>query len=321
MQRSGSATKSSSISSGPTCVHEVFANRVTKTHFGAVCPGINAWTISSSLRYFRGSRCHALIQQVIDPSSQSPEVESEPCPRHQGPGTIDEDHIHREQPAWTRDLFSGCKWSKCIAESSAMHRRRHDGSAENALLETLLDNTKPSSRLLVTTTTACTSSANDDASTVEHPWSITLQKHIKSRRSSTIRRSASSPFFSSIIFSSVNMWSLNVLLFVSITIAQSSNPTHTTNTTISASTVSNFTAFTTSMVVNLDHIWDVLVGPVTTAKITTTVSPTPVPSTSLIPPPTLRYSLFPAGQQLPPTQKNQSWAFPKSFCEYARANL
>lgn len=56
-----------------------------------------------------------------------------------------------------------------------------------------------------------------------------------------------------------------------------------------------------------------MVGPVIKADITTTVSPTPVPTSSLIPPPPLRYPSFPTGQQIPLTTKNSSWSFPKDF--------
>ena len=56
-----------------------------------------------------------------------------------------------------------------------------------------------------------------------------------------------------------------------------------------------------------------LVGPVEEAYFTTTVSPTPIPSESMIPPPPLHYSPFPSGQQAIPEAKNESWSFPADF--------
>ena len=43
------------------------------------------------------------------------------------------------------------------------------------------------------------------------------------------------------------------------------------------------------------------------------MEPTPIPSSSLIPPPTLYYAPFPTGQQVPLKAKNESWKFPKDF--------
>ena len=61
-------------------------------------------------------------------------------------------------------------------------------------------------------------------------------------------------------------------------------------------------------------MWDLFVGPVSTiSSLNTTVSPTPVPSSELIPPPPLYYSSFPSGQQQPMYPKNESWGFPKDF--------
>jgi len=83
--------------------------------------------------------------------------------------------------------------------------------------------------------------------------------------------------------------------------------------TLSGSAIENPTAFATSLVLNVEDIWDLLVGPVSSAATTTTVSATPVPSSSLIPPPPLYYSPFPTGQQWPMEPKNESWSFPKGF--------
>jgi hypothetical protein len=60
-------------------------------------------------------------------------------------------------------------------------------------------------------------------------------------------------------------------------------------------------------------MWDLFVGPVQVATINTTVSATPVPSSSLLPPPGLYYPSFPSGQQVPGMAKNESWEFPKDF--------
>ena len=60
-------------------------------------------------------------------------------------------------------------------------------------------------------------------------------------------------------------------------------------------------------------LWDLWVGPVSTFSINTTVEPTPIPSSSLIPPPPLYYPSFPSGQQIPLQTKNESWKFPKDF--------
>ena len=60
-------------------------------------------------------------------------------------------------------------------------------------------------------------------------------------------------------------------------------------------------------------MWNMFVGPVEIASITTTVPATPVPSSSLIPPPPLYYPPFPSGAQNPAFEKNESWSFPKDF--------
>jgi hypothetical protein len=59
--------------------------------------------------------------------------------------------------------------------------------------------------------------------------------------------------------------------------------------------------------------WNLFVGPVSTATITTTVSATPIPTSELIPPPPLYYSSFPTGHQAPLVSKNESWKFPSGF--------
>ena len=64
---------------------------------------------------------------------------------------------------------------------------------------------------------------------------------------------------------------------------------------------------------NTADLLDLYVGPVSTFSINTTVQPTPIPSSSLIPPPALYYPSFPTGQQVPLQSKNESWKFPKDF--------
>ncbi|KAF2715657.1 glycoside hydrolase family 1 protein [Pleomassaria siparia CBS 279.74] len=68
-----------------------------------------------------------------------------------------------------------------------------------------------------------------------------------------------------------------------------------------------------SSFLNLPDLWDLYVGPVSTFSINTTVQPTPIPSSSLIPPPSLYYPSFPTGQQVPLQSKNESWSFPSTF--------
>ncbi|KAF2119941.1 glycoside hydrolase superfamily [Lophiotrema nucula] len=78
-------------------------------------------------------------------------------------------------------------------------------------------------------------------------------------------------------------------------------------------TTSGSSAFVTNFELSLDDYWDLFVGPVSTFSINTTVEPTPIPSSSLIPPPPLYYPSFPIGQQVPLQAKNESWSFPKDF--------
>ncbi|KAF2757195.1 glycoside hydrolase [Pseudovirgaria hyperparasitica] len=60
-------------------------------------------------------------------------------------------------------------------------------------------------------------------------------------------------------------------------------------------------------------VWNVFVGPVSVAEVNTTVAPTPVPSSELVPPPPLYFAPFPRGQQVPLQTKNESWSFPRDF--------
>ncbi|KAL9049952.1 MAG: hypothetical protein Q9162_006924 [Coniocarpon cinnabarinum] len=63
---------------------------------------------------------------------------------------------------------------------------------------------------------------------------------------------------------------------------------------------------------NID-LWNLYVGPVSIAAINTTVQPTPIPSSSLVPPPPLYYPAFPQGAQVPVATRNESWSFPSNF--------
>ena len=91
-------------------------------------------------------------------------------------------------------------------------------------------------------------------------------------------------------------------------------PTPTASISLNGSTtVSNPTAFSSAMVLTWDDLWNLFVGPVSTASMNTTMAATPIPTTELIPPPGLYYSSFPAGQQIPMVTKNESWSFPKGF--------
>ncbi|KAJ0115415.1 hypothetical protein J7T55_012694 [Diaporthe amygdali] len=76
---------------------------------------------------------------------------------------------------------------------------------------------------------------------------------------------------------------------------------------------SSAASITTSLELTVDDLWDIAVGPVSSANITTTVEATPVPSSSLVPPPFLASYSFPTGRQIPEATENVSWSFPKDF--------
>ncbi|KAK8250754.1 glycoside hydrolase superfamily [Phyllosticta capitalensis] len=69
----------------------------------------------------------------------------------------------------------------------------------------------------------------------------------------------------------------------------------------------------TSIDMSIDDIWDIWIGSVAVASVNTTVSPTPVPSSELVPPPPLHYPSWVSGPQSPSVVKNESWKFPKDF--------
>lgn len=114
------------------------------------------------------------------------------------------------------------------------------------------------------------------------------------------------------------LYQVALLALLGVVTAQTTTGT-LANQTISApvayngSTVPSPTSPVVQLNLNLEDLWDLLIGPVAIAETTTTVSPTPVPSSSLIPPPPLYYSPFPTGQQVPLAAKNESWLFPEDF--------
>jgi hypothetical protein len=90
-----------------------------------------------------------------------------------------------------------------------------------------------------------------------------------------------------------------------------SNGTGTTSG--NATTPANPSAFASPVVITVNDLWDLFVGPVKSAKVNTTVAPTPVPTHELIPPPFLYTSSFPPGREVPMSSTNSSWKFPKGF--------
>ncbi|KAF2641972.1 glycoside hydrolase [Massarina eburnea CBS 473.64] len=96
-----------------------------------------------------------------------------------------------------------------------------------------------------------------------------------------------------------------------LVLAQTSFPSSTG--VVASQTSSSAAAFVTNIQLSLDDYWDLYIGPVANASINTTVTPTPIPSSSLIPPPSLYYPSFPSGQQVPLQSQNESWKFPKDF--------
>jgi hypothetical protein len=97
------------------------------------------------------------------------------------------------------------------------------------------------------------------------------------------------------------------------TTGASANPTISASAAFNGSTAPTPTAPVVQLDLNLEDVWDLLIGPVAIAETTTTYSPSPVPSSSLIPPPPIYYSPFPTGQQVPLVAKNESWSFPEDF--------
>ncbi|KAF2466398.1 glycoside hydrolase [Lindgomyces ingoldianus] len=107
---------------------------------------------------------------------------------------------------------------------------------------------------------------------------------------------------------------LFALLFAVSPVVVSQHASVPSSTVASTSqTSSGASSFTTSVELSVEDLWDLYVGPVSTFSINTTVEPTPIPSSSLVPPPALYYPPFPKGQQVPLQPKNESWKFPKGF--------
>ncbi len=104
-------------------------------------------------------------------------------------------------------------------------------------------------------------------------------------------------------------------LVASAAFANAQNATKSTapSAIANATRTQNPTRLASAFILNVNDLWDMLVGPVTEAYYTTTISATPVPSSSLIPPPPLYYPSFPTGPQSPTQAKNESWSFPKDF--------
>jgi hypothetical protein len=97
------------------------------------------------------------------------------------------------------------------------------------------------------------------------------------------------------------------------TTRSSANPTISASAAFNGSTAPSPTAPVLQLNLNLEDVWDLLIGPVEVAETTTVYEPSPVPSSSLIQPPPIYYSPFPTGQQVPLVPKNESWSFPEHF--------
>lgn len=113
--------------------------------------------------------------------------------------------------------------------------------------------------------------------------------------------------------SNSSLTSILLASLVAAALAQNTSQSLSSSVSVNGTAVQNPATFTTPFVLNVEDTWDLLIGPVEEAYYTTTVSPTPIPSGSLIPPPPLYYSPFPSGQQVPAEMKNESWSFPKDF--------
>jgi beta-glucosidase len=116
-------------------------------------------------------------------------------------------------------------------------------------------------------------------------------------------------------------WSLSAAAIAAIAAAQNVTQSIAPSATVNGSKVQNPTALASPIVLNVEDLWDLLVGPVSEAYYTTTISATPVPSSSLIPPPPLYYPAFPTGAQNPQVMKNESWSFPKDFWYVLATNV
>jgi beta-glucosidase len=103
------------------------------------------------------------------------------------------------------------------------------------------------------------------------------------------------------------------VLLAAMAVAQNVSQSIAPSYTLNGTALPNPTGFASQFNLNVEDLWDLLIGPVVEAATTTTVSATPVPSSSLVPPPPLYFPPFPTGAQVVPTKKNDSWSFPKDF--------
>jgi len=115
-----------------------------------------------------------------------------------------------------------------------------------------------------------------------------------------------------LIMASRGVW-LALLGVVTAQTTTGTSPTISVSAAFNGSSAPSPTAPVLQLNLNLEDVWDLLIGPVAVAKTTTVYEPSPVPSSSLIPPPPIYYSPFPTGQQVPLVPKNESWAFPEHF--------
>lgn len=97
------------------------------------------------------------------------------------------------------------------------------------------------------------------------------------------------------------------------TAVASSAASITTSLELTVDGMPNWPSTLVQVLIILTDLWDIAVGPVSSANITTTVEATAVPSSSLIPPPFLASYSFPMGRQIPEVTDNVSWTFPKDF--------
>lgn len=139
---------------------------------------------------------------------------------------------------------------------------------------------------------AINSTGTTPTSTIENPEALTTSITINVQRK----------FF---VFS----WNLETSLHIAMHIAN----WHRISSFPRSITHSHCNQFNLKLTISSTELWDLFVGPVEKATTNTTVSPTPIPTAELIPPPPLYYPSFPPGAQVPLAQKNESWKFPSGF--------
>ncbi|KAK3705464.1 hypothetical protein LTR37_013281 [Vermiconidia calcicola] len=106
---------------------------------------------------------------------------------------------------------------------------------------------------------------------------------------------------------------ITFLAFAAVAAAQNLTQSIAPSAIVNGTPTQNPALLASPFVMNVEDMWNMLVGPVTKAYYTTTISATPVPSSSLVPPPPIHYPRFPNGQQVPMESKNESWSFPRDF--------